>query len=158
MERLPDLSIEDAKLIFKNFAGQGDNYNREGDKNFCVVLEDDNLIEDLIKDGWNVKQLQPRDEEDDPLHYLPVACKYGQYPPEIYLISGKTKTLLDEDSVQCLDYADIITVDIIINPYPWEIQGKDGIKSGIKAYVKKMYVTIARDEFADKYDFDSREA
>ena len=63
MERLPNLNIEDAKLIFKNFAGQGDNYNREGDKNFCVVLEDEDLIEDLIKDGWNVKQLQSKDEE-----------------------------------------------------------------------------------------------
>lgn len=154
MERLPDLSIGDARLIFKNFSGRGDEYNREGDKNFCVVLEDDNLVEDLIRDGWNVKQLKPRDEQDDPLYYLPVKCKYEKYPPEIYLISGRTKTLLDSETVKCLDYAELLNVDVIINPYPWDRNGK----SGIAAYVKKMYVTIARDEFADKYDFDSREA
>ena len=34
------LVIDNARLIFKNFSGKGDNYNREGDRNFAVIIDD----------------------------------------------------------------------------------------------------------------------
>ena len=154
-KQMENISIENAELLkgpFLNFSGKANKYNREGDRNFCIVIEDPEFAESLINDGWNIKTLTPKDEQDDPLLYLPVACKYGDYPPEIWLVQGHSKTLLDEDSINCLDYAEIENVDIIINPYHWGPL-PDGAE-GIKAYVKKMWVTIAMDDFASKYEFD----
>lgn len=146
-KRLDNIVVENARLIFKNFAGEESKFNRAGNRNFCVILDGDSA-EDLIQMGWNVKALRPREDEDEPTYYLQVTVAFGNFPPKVIMISGKTKTVLDEESISTLDYAEIANVDLIIRPYHWEVNGKEGIK----AYLKTMYVTIEQDVFAGKYD------
>lgn len=138
--------IENAHILFRNFAGAEGPYNRAGDRNFAVLLPDE-LAAKLAKDGWNVKMLQAREEGDAPVPYLQVAVKYENRPPRIVMISSTANTNLNAGTVDCLDYAEIAKADILINPYDWEVNGK----SGIKAYLKSMYVTIEEDALELKY-------
>lgn len=143
---IKNIVLEDAIMRFKNFSGKAGDYNPAGRRNFCVLLDPAKASE-LREEGWNIKVLQPREEGDDPVDYLQVTVSFDNVPPKIYIVTSKKKTLVDEDNVNVLDYAEIIKTDCVISPYFWERQGK----TGIKAYLKSMYVTIAEDEFADKY-------
>jgi hypothetical protein len=118
------------------------------------VIEDPELAQRLMEDGWNLRARTPREEGDEPSYYLQVAVSFDNIPPKVWLITKRQKTQLDAESIGTLDYAEIKNVDLTIRPYCWEIPGRDGTKSGVKAYLKTMYVTIEEDPFAAKYADD----
>ena len=142
-----NIELKNARIIFKNFSGEKTPYNAAGSRNFSVVIDDHELAMQLKEDGWNVKTLQARDEGDADTYFLQVKIAYNAYPPQIYMVTSTNKTLLDEDSINTLDFAEIRGVDLVIRPYTYEVRGL----SGVAAYVKYMYVTIEEDPFAAAY-------
>lgn len=142
------LQIDDARIIFRNFSGKPDKYNREGDRNFAVVFDDQEIANALIEEGWNVKIKPPREEGDVPFMYLPVKIKFNDRGPIVYLESGSSRNKLDEESVNTLDYIDILSVDMDLRPYDWEINGK----SGRTAYLQSIRIIQRVDRFADRWD------
>lgn len=146
-KNIDNIAIEDAQIIFRNFAGAESQYNRAGNRNFNVIIDDPDMAQKLIEDGWNIKQLKPRDDEEMPKYRLEVSVAFGNFPPNIFMVTKHNKTKLDEESVAALDYAELKTVDLIIRPYQWDVNGKQGIK----AYLKTGYFVVEEDEFAAKY-------
>jgi len=146
--RVPYLEIEGAKLIFRNFSGMETDFNREGNRNFHVLIEDEEFAKQLIDAGWNIS-VHNKKEDKDPFYSLKVAVRFDVLPPNIFLVRQRDNALirLDERKVGELDTADIINADIIIRPRIWDINGK----TGIKAYLKDLYVTIQENRFAQKY-------
>lgn len=149
--------MEGVRLIFRNFTGKEGQYNREGDRNFGVILPDD-VAQAMLEDGWNVKYLKPREDDEEQVEtpWLSVAVNFDKgKPPKIMLVTERGRTLLDEQTVEQLDWADIAVdeatgdpkVDLIVRPYAWNVSDKQGIK----AYLQSMYVTIDEDELERKY-------
>ena len=140
--------LENVRIGFRNFSGNEGKFNRAGDRNFVVFL-DEETAEAMAKDGWNIKYLKPREEDDAPQAYLKVKVNFkGSRPPKIVMITSRGKTALDADMVSILDWADIINADVTLNPYEWEVNDK----TGVTAYLKTLFVTIYEDELDLKYE------
>lgn len=145
-----DLMIEDAKILFTNFAGSPTRYNSEGGKREFSVALPLNLVEDLERDGWNVKFRKNADRELDPERpYLGVKVSYKFRAPAIWLIAGGRKQLMTEDTVGTLDNITIKTADVVIHPSVYDVRGQQGIS----AYVKELYIVMDDESasFASKY-------
>lgn len=152
------VTMRRVRLVFRNFAGKEGQYNREGDRNFGVILPDD-VAEAMANDGWNVKFLKPREDDDDdtePTPWLPVSVNFEKgKPPKITMITSRGKKIMDADIVEQLDWVDIAVdpktgepmVDLIVRPYTWEVSGR----TGIKAYLQSMFITVEEDELEREY-------
>lgn len=161
------LEINDARIIFRNFKGEGSKFNKEGDRNFAIViaggtldtgkevlrLSAEEMADALIKDenrfgvGWNVKIKAPREEGDAPFIYLPLKIKFNDRGPQVYLKSGHNRVKLTEETVAMLDDIDIASVDLDVRPYDDEINGR-GFRA---AYVQSLWVTQEIDRFAARF-------
>lgn len=141
------LNIDEAAIIYRNFAGRGDKFNREGDRNFALIIPTKELADRLINDGWNVKIKPPRDDQETPFMYLPVKIKFNDRGPNCYLVTAGRANRLDEESIGILDDVDILNVNLDIRPYDWEVNGK----TGRTAYLQGIEVTQRVDRFAARY-------
>lgn len=149
------LQIDDARITYRNFAGVGGKFNREGDRNFALIIPDQEMADALIADvneygvGWNVKVKPPREDGDEPFIYMPVKVKFTDFGPNVYLKTGKNMVRLDKESIDCLDDVYIKSVDMDIRPYDDTINGKPFRA----AYLQSICVTqdLERDRFAARF-------
>lgn len=142
--------IEDADLLFCNFAGREKRYegrimNEEGKRNFCVVISDE-LAGELAEEGWNVKREKLNDGEIG-RPYIKVNVSYRFNPPSINMDNGRKVTELTEETVNLLDDMDIISADVAITPS----RRTDG---GYSAYVYELYANVEESRFARKHTYD----
>lgn len=144
-----NLQIDDAKITYRNFAGAPSAFNREGDRGFSLIIDDQEIADALIEAGWNVKIKPPRDDQDEPFMHLPVKVKFNGRGPNVYLRSGDSPLRkIDEDMVGLLDEIYILSVDLDIRPYDWTTPGG---KSGRSAYLQSICVEQEVDRFAERY-------
>lgn len=141
-----NITFMDAQIIFRNFTGEERKKNPAGNRNFCLVVEDEVQAQQMFEEGWNVRILPPRTDDEVAKHYIPVAVSYrnnDSFPVCVYIVDGNQRTLLNEDTIGRLDHADIASVKLTIRPRYWD---DDNGQTKIKAYLKTMYVTLNVDE------------
>ena len=156
------LEIENGELmppVYRNFSGVpfGMSSGSGGRRTFCVRLDRGDIlyggeplnIQDLIDDRWKVKFRQPRDEGDEPTPYLEVVVNFetSSRPPRIVVETSRNRVLYDEEMVSELDSAEIVSCEIIVNPYNNNV-------GTTTAYLQALYVTIEEDRFASKHPID----
>ena len=140
-----EVRIDDARIVFRNFSGAEGRFNPAGNRTFCVFLPDD-VAKKMERDGWNIRWLES--DGRPPQAIITVKLNFGNYPPNVILVSDGKMSKLSEENINVLDFADLEQVDLIIRGYEWgPIQGK----SGIKAYLKTGYFVLVVDELAKKY-------
>lgn len=154
ISRPNDLQIENARLIYRNFKGEESRYNAKGNRNFCVRLTNEQAHA-LANAGWNVKfPKQPEDGKYEREPFLMVTVKYGRIQdlwPQVYVKPSKVAEPVKytEEMIGELDSVDFDRVDLIIRPRIWtdDYSGE----THIKAYLNRMYATMSRDNFYDRF-------
>ena len=140
-----EVRIDNARIGFRNFEGAEGNFNPAGNRNFVVFLDDD-IAKQMEKDGWNVKWLN-KYEDEPPQAIINVKVNFGNYPPNVILVSDGKMSRLDEQNINVLDFAELEQVDLILRGYEWTVRGN----TGVKAYLKTGYFVLRIDELAKKY-------
>ena len=147
---MDSITIKDARIIWKNFRGEATEFNQRGDRVFNVVIDHETALE-LQREDWPVKQFPATEDGEEPNWHMQCKVNYNsQVPPRIFLVKPKqgTRQLLNERTIDILDYQPVAFVDVTLNPYEWNVSGR----SGVKPYVKTMYATIDQDELDAQYD------
>ena len=146
------LFVEDATIIFKNFAGRPGPYNQAGDRNFALKIDDPETAQQMREDGWNVKIKPPREEGDAPFCYLPVSVVFPtperNFPMKIVQFTKNGPIELNEETAGNLDMARFANCKVAIRPYHWTT----ATGSGVKAYLRTMHVVLEEADFAADYD------
>lgn len=171
------IQVEGAVIKFKNFSGHEKQammngrmtiVNEEGKRNFTLVVDplrskiwcndepvtNPDFGQELADNKFNVS-VKPGNDEGDVEYRLPVHIGFDKIPPEIYMICGRKKTQLFEDTIGQLDGVDIISADLTINNGKEYIDRNGNVK--VKTWCNRAYFTIAEDRFASKYNFDDIE-
>lgn len=141
------VEIDDARIIFRNLAGKGNDYNRAGDRNFALVIPTEELANEFAERGWNVRERASKVPDGDPLRYITIKVRFDAHGPAVYLQSGRNRQKLTEDEVGRIDILDITSVDLDIRPYDWDRNGR----SGRSAYLQNMLVVQRVDRFAQRF-------
>ena len=149
------VEFNDCRICFRNFSGAESKYNRNGDRNFAIVIDSEEAKNLLVERGFNVKIKPPREEGDAPFMYLQVKFKYDNngHGPSLYLESFGNRVLLDANSVRTLDQVDIENCYFDIRAFDWEMDGDTGtsawLNGGLVIQHTDRFATMGMDRFGE---------
>lgn len=146
---IPDRSITPEEMYnIKDVFKEADIVDADGQE---LLLIDDNpiktLADALTAMTWNVKIKPAREEGDDLFMHLPVKVAFNDRGPNIYLVTDGEKNRLDKESVAIIDDIDILTVNLDIRPYDWEVNGDTGRSAYLIGMEVHQQIT---DRFAER--------
>ena len=142
--------IDGKDMMFRNFRGEPGPKNRQGDRNFTIVLHDEEMAQQLANRHWYVKAVPPRREGDELTFRIDVKLGYkiDRLKPKIVIHSKQGAVSIDEDMVYKLDGYRFERYHVVLNPHYWI---NDNGEDQIKAYLLEFHGDLVEDYFADKY-------
>jgi len=154
----PDkLHLKNVQILWPNFAGAEKPYNKAGDRNFHILLPDWELAKAMADQGWNVKVMPKREEDEPDQWHIKVKVNLSsknQYPPRIIKVTmdenGQPvkRLALDATTVMLLDILRIQWADVTLSPWVWSYQNKQGIS----AYLEVMYAVTEDNPLDTEWD------
>lgn len=144
-------------LWWRNMQGAATKVAPAGKRTFAIAI-DEQLAQELLDEGWTCIAMVPRDKNDPDSEILPrfkVTINFNSpQPPNVYVASsdGTRRTKVDEVWLdeQNIDSRGIEWIDIAVNPYNWDVNGRQGVS----AYLSDMVIKLQEDAFASKYAED----
>lgn len=167
--------VDDAKVMWKNFSGNPDDFNENGGKrSFTLVLEEKDGPEDvaaaqaLIQFGYNVKERCSEDEDGmiDPetgnvklwrYWTLNIGVGFNKETgagPDVFIIESGNYTKLSENTIGLLDNYKTVNNCIDVYPYFWTRNaGKPSETKGIKACLSgAQFERLISSRFVENYN------
>ena len=157
-ERMEDITIRGAagqQIIFRNFEGAAGQFNNAGDRNFCLII-DEELAGELQSKGFSVKHTKAR-EDFDSVPYIKIKVGFtlkdgtdNPYPPKIFKIDSSGMRALDKTNVKLLDGARIKSADLIFAGNPYEDRNTHEVR--YSAYLRNLYAEIEENDLEREYN------
>ena len=123
-----DLVVKNAVIMqgetksgpWSNFSGKPTQMNRQGGKRSFNLALSQAIGEELIESGWNVKTMDPMDEQDDVLYFTNIILNMdSKYEPRVFLATrwnGKVNiNRLHGDMVNKLDDMRFEQINLVIS-------------------------------------------
>ena len=150
------VSVEDGRVALKNF--RGDKFGNGGKRSFCLVIPTEEIKDELIKRGWNVRIKPPFHEDEEPFMYLPINIndfRDDGRGPNVYIKSGNNPLYKVESNnrLDSLQDMSIAGIDLYFRPY-------DNPERGTRtawAQSLKIYQRIT-DPFYEDYEHENNPA
>ena len=148
------LEVRNAVLIWTNFQGKANRFGNTT-KNFNLVINEEvkaALEQDPTRE-FTIHSIGGEGTDDPIMYFINVKVNMtSAYPPVLTLYTDfrgqKSRTSLDDTTIECLDHINIESADCIINFY--ESKMHPGKVSG---YLRKLNVIQNKEsEFGGKYD------
>lgn len=152
MPRVNNINIVDGVIAYSNFSGRINECNENGNRTVTFVIPDD-IAQDLINDGWNIRLQLPKNDDENPRYLLEVTMSFRTKDgrpkdPKVFIVREDNSIVhMTEETIGTLDGKDIISADAVIGPWYWERNGR----SGIKAYINSLYLKIKENPIDAKY-------
>lgn len=155
-EPIERIRFDNADIIFKHFGGEKDNFHTEGQRDFCIKI-DEEAANYLMDKGLNVKPLTSRDPDEPPTFYVKVKLKYGvsddgrEWGPIVNVYTDKVKRVYKEKDVSKLDHARILDADVVAHVYRRQNNGKPTATLTLDILHAVIKERTYDDPYANKY-------
>lgn len=121
--------LKNVPTMYENFAGRETRYNAEGNRNFNVKIDDPNIAQTLINDGFYLKKMDKLDEDSPDVWQMKISFKYtptsnNEIDPEhdvkIKVINNGQSAELTRHNIHSLDKMIIKSATVKFHPYHWD--------------------------------------